>query len=257
MEELVRLRPPSGAAKSALERVHQDIEHSGVSVLDADEMFRLTETVETTREADAGFFRSWDKLCVDEHMADGGRYRLRRHSCLRWRGGDDRLLLEAHRPHYQSVTYNAMNGGLHRWFEPLARETLGSPRLHAMLNLFCSVAAARNPGADWRLELHQFRIAAQADEPAYPTPEGMHRDGVDFVAITLIDRVNVSGATTTVAANDGAVRHRAAMVRPLETLLLDDHRVQHGVSPMHAAGAGPAHRDILVVTFADLASRKP
>ena len=43
---------------------------------------------------------------------------------------------------------------------------------------------------------------------------------------------------------------------PLDTVLLDDHRVWHGVTPVQPLDpAVPAHRDVLVLTFRDTRAR--
>ncbi len=63
------------------------------------------------------FAASWDDLGLDTYMADGGRYRRRRHAVFSaTAGGIERL---EHRPHYQSRDYNALNGGVARWFDPV------------------------------------------------------------------------------------------------------------------------------------------
>ena len=42
----------------------------------------------------------------------------------------------------------------------------------------------------WFIEAHQFRIDT-ADGIGRPTPEGAHRDGVDLVAVFLVDLINL------------------------------------------------------------------
>ena len=51
-------------------------------------------------------------------MADGGRYRRRRHAVYAATGGGA-IVRAAHQPHYQSLDYNTLNGGIARWFEPI------------------------------------------------------------------------------------------------------------------------------------------
>ena len=60
---------------------------------------------------------SWNDLAVDEYMADGGRYRRRRYAALEVQPGRAERL--AHQPHFQSLDYNRLNGGVERWFEPI------------------------------------------------------------------------------------------------------------------------------------------
>ena len=48
----------------------------------------------------------------------------------------------------------------------------------------------------WHAEIHQFRIEARADMMGHPTPEGIHRDGVDGAFVMLVNRDNVSSGVT-------------------------------------------------------------
>jgi hypothetical protein len=83
-----------------------------------------------------------------------------------------------------------------------------------------------------------------------PTPEGAHRDGVDFVAIVFIDRQNVSGGETRVFEADGPNGVRFTLDEPWSALLLDDARVVHETTPIQPIDPSrPAHRDTLVLTY--------
>src|SRR6478752_8177334 len=63
---------------------------------------------------------SWDGLPPDTYLKDGGRYRRRRHSCF---VVEEAALRQApHRAHWQPVEYNALHGGMQRWFEPMRPE---------------------------------------------------------------------------------------------------------------------------------------
>jgi len=45
------------------------------------------------------------------------------------------------------------------------------------------------------------------------------------------------------------------LTEPLDTVVLDDQRVWHGVTPVVAERAGvPAHRDVLVLTYRNAAA---
>ena len=50
----------------------------------------------------------------------------------------------------------------------------------------------------WHVEVHQFRIEARRGEAGQPTPEGMHRDGVDYVLVLLVNRRNIASGVTSV-----------------------------------------------------------
>jgi hypothetical protein len=199
----------------------------------------------------AAFAASWDELHVDEYMADGGRYRRRRHACFAVdAAGITRL---PHRPHYQSRGYNALNGGIDRWFAPVEDHVAAHPvttRLLLRLAATFGAAAGAAPPHGWFVEMHQFRIEADPRHAGLPTPEGMHRDGVDWVAVTLVHRENVAGGVTAVADAAGRTLGAFTLEAPLDTVLLDDQRVWHGVTPVLPLDAArPAHRDVLVLTF--------
>lgn len=198
------------------------------------------------------FADSWNDLEVDTYMADGGRYRRRRHGVY-GATAIEGVRREAHQPHYQSLDYNPLNGGVARWFEPIAPEVGDGATVRTVL-AFChaffgSLAPARRA---WRIEVHQFRIEARTGEQGRPTPEGLHRDGVDYVLVLLVRRRNILSGTTTVHATEGRRLGDFTLTEPLDAALLDDSRVAHGVTPVQPLDpAAPAYRDVLVVTFAD------
>jgi hypothetical protein len=99
----------------------------------------------------------------------------------------------------------------------------------------------------WYVEAHQFRIDT-ADGIGRPTPEGAHRDGVDFVAVILVERVDIKGGETRVFEADGPAGKRFTMLEPWTMLLLDDAAVIHESTPIQPVGAN-GHRDTLVLTW--------
>jgi hypothetical protein len=188
---------------------------------------------------------SWNELALDNYLKDGGRYRRRRHSCFVQDGA--RLGQTAHRAHWQPVEYNALHGGMHRLFEPIAPTTMAHPawrRLLCALGETCSQVRGAGP---WFVEAHQFRIDT-LDGIGRPTPEGAHRDGVDFVAVLLIGRSNIKGGETRVFEANGPDGKRFTMLEPWTLLLLDDARVIHESTPIQASGEN-GYRDTLVLTW--------
>ena len=197
------------------------------------------------------FAASWSDLALDSYLADSGRYRRRRYAVFRVAsaGGASR---QAHRPHYQSLQYNALQGGIERWFEPIARDIGSGESLTTILGFCATTFGELAPDvANWHVEVHQFRIEARADTPGQPTPEGLHRDGVDYVLVLMIDRINIASGTTTIhAAPDKRLLGSFTLARPFDAALVDDARVFHGVTPVEPIDpAKPAFRDVLVVTF--------
>ncbi len=198
----------------------------------------------------AAFTASWDHLELDRYMADGGRYRRRRHAVFTVSAGGA-ITREAHQPHHQDREYNALNGGVARWFEPIAQAVAEGPSLRTILAYCADLFGGLSPGARaWRVEAHQFRIEAEPGISGQPTPEGVHRDGVDYVLVLLIARSNIVSGTTTIHDLDRRCLGEFTLTAPFDAALVHDARVFHGVTAVEPLDpAAPAHRDVLVVTF--------
>ncbi|WP_084398557.1 2OG-Fe dioxygenase family protein [Henriciella aquimarina] len=228
--------------------VHQ-LERDGYAVLPAADCIALLGGRERLADAIPAFRQSWDDLPLDPYMADGGRYRRRRHAVMSAAANGGPVRLEPYRPHFQTRHYNPVNGGIERHFEEIRRETLENRAGAGLLDLGARVFSAAAPQTGWEIEVHQFRIEAGA-EGGQPTPEGMHRDGVDFVLMSLIAREGVSGGESLIEDNAGHPLTRFTLTAPFDTALVDDRRLRHGVSCiLPAVPLTRGHRDMLVVTF--------
>jgi hypothetical protein len=191
--------------------------------------------------------RSWNDLPRDTYLRDGGRYRFRRHGSFIQQVQGDTLRQVPHRAHWQPTAYNALHGGMERWFEPIEPAVTGAPAWTQLLRGLGALFARVRPVERWYVEAHQFRIDTAAGI-GRPTPEGAHRDGVDYVAILLIGRANVRGGETRVFEAHGSAGVRFTMSEPWTTLLLDDARVVHETTPIQPDGASGV-RDTLVLTY--------
>ncbi len=198
----------------------------------------------------AAYADTWNHLAQDAYMADGGRYRSRRFACFEVTPGA--VSRGAHQPHFQSLDYNRLNGGVERWFEPVTEAVAESVLTRRILDLALGVFGGQSPepGFPWRTEFHQFRIAARVGEDAHPTPEGVHRDGVDWVIVMLVARENVAAGVTSIFDPAGTSLGDFTLTEPLDAVFIDDNRVFHGVTAITPVDPGkPAFRDVLVVTF--------
>jgi len=197
----------------------------------------------------ASFAASWEALELDRYMADGGRYRRRRYATLS-ASADGAITLEPHQPHYQSLDYNRLNGGVARYFEPILDSVIEGSTMRAVLGYGLGIFAALHPAEDAHIEVHQFRIEARLDTAGMPTPEGMHRDGVDFVLVMMVRRENVESGTTECFDLEGQRLAAFTLTDPGDTALVDDQRAMHGVTPIIPRDPSrPAWRDVLVVTY--------
>jgi hypothetical protein len=199
---------------------------------------------------------TWNDLPRDQYLRDGGRYRARRHSsfvqtCGVGTKSAKNIALQPHRAHWQPTDYNALHGGIERWFEPLLPAVANDAAFHALLahlgDVFLAVRGAPLPQDKWFIEAHQFRIDT-AQGVGRPTPEGAHRDGVDFVAVILVQRGDMRGGESRVFEADGPNGVRFTLSAPWTTLLLDDAKVIHETTPI-LPGETAGVRDTLVLTY--------
>ena len=198
---------------------------------------------------------AWSNLPPDAWLRDGGNYRYRRHSCFVQQIERRSLEQVPHRAHWQPTDYNALHGGMERWFEPMEPEVIARPAWPRLLTSIGEVFAAARPVAQWYIEAHQFRIDT-AQGIGRPTPEGAHRDGVDYVAVILIERRDVRGGETRVFEAQGIAGVRFTMTEPWTALLLDDARVIHETTPIQPEGEHGV-RDTLVLTYREHGFQAP
>ncbi len=233
----------------------------GWAVVDADGLRAITAGGVVEGGAFSTLLPSWSDLPVDTWLKDGGSYRKRRHACFvvdvasnDAAGADVVVTAVPHRPHWQPIAYNALHGGIERWFQPIEGVVVDAApwtRLLAGLARVCATLqpAARGSTARWFVEAHQFRIDT-AGGIGRPTPEGAHRDGVDFVAIVFVGRHGIKGGETRVFDADGPNGVRFTLSEPWSALLLDDERVIHETTPIQPIDAAvEGHRDTLVLTY--------
>lgn len=225
------------------------LQQSGFAFVEGARMRDILRPFGSLADWDA-FAGSWDRLELDTYMADGGRYRRRRHATFAAPAAGA-IARAPRQAHYQSLDYNPLHGGIERWFEPV-EETIGSGASLRTILEFCRSSFGRlAPDVrEWHVEIHQFRIEARPSEAGRPTPEGLHRDGVDYVLVLLITRENIASGMTTIHGAGGEVLGQFTLTSPFDAALVDDRRVAHGVTPVEPLDpARAAHRDVLVVTF--------
>lgn len=193
---------------------------------------------------------SWGNLRKDEHLKDGGTYRLRRHSCFVQNVESNTLTQTPHRAHWQPTEFNALHGGYDRMFEPIEQSIAGDRTFRDLMIDLGKCFTQIHPTTQWFIEAHQFRINTSGGI-GRPTPEGAHRDGVDFVVVMMLKRNHVKGGETRVFRADGPTGVRFVMDEPFSAILLDDAKVIHETTPIQpeSENFSDCYRDTLVLTF--------
>jgi hypothetical protein len=235
---LSSLSPPLTPLKELVDSLRGD----GFAVVSATDVAKIAH-VDLDQLQDLNQF--WEELPRDPYLRDGGRYRYRRHSSFEIKGKS--LEMVPHRAHWQSVNYNALHGGIERWFEPSQTQLTGNPAWHSLLLGLAQVLSGVKQVNTWFVEAHQFRIDT-TDGIGRPTPEGAHRDGVDFVAVFLLNRVGIKGGETRIFDASGSAGLRFTLTEPWSLLLMNDERMIHESTPIQPLGPH-GFRDTLVLTF--------
>jgi hypothetical protein len=188
----------------------------------------------------------------DHYLAEGAKFRLRRYGRFFWSSVRDALAPLPHEPYFQSEDENHYAGGIDRAFAPLLPDTARNPFLHALVRstFACLPVASERQDATWEVRIHQIRILASVRVPGLPAPEGIHQDGTDFLTLHLVHRRNVRGGETTIYDLERRPIQHYTMREPLNSLILEDPRIMHGVTAVYPAdGESLGVRDMLGVDF--------
>lgn len=198
-----------------------------------------------------------DLTQVDRALTSSDIYRYRRYGRFRLHAGSGSLTYLPHAPFFQSSEYNQGAGGRLREFPPMTNDTATNEFLHEIIRWdFSQLPLDGTSSARWRAEwdiyVHQIRITSVPGHIGKPAPEGVHQDDVEFFAVHLLARENCSGGDSEIYDLDHRRIRTLRLERELDTLLVDDKRVLHGVVPIQALGEQRAFRDVLIISFRHL-----
>jgi hypothetical protein len=228
----------------ALTGLNQALRHDGFALLSSGD---VRDWLRSDAVALDALHESWNRLPPDGFLKDGGRYRRRRHSCFVVDG--EQVQQAPHRAHWQPLEYNALHGGMQRWFEPMEPAVVANPLWQRLLVTVGAAVSALHGKRPWFVEAHPFRIDT-TDGIGRPTPEGAHRDGVDLVAVFMLGRHGIKGGESRVFEANGPSGQRFTLTEPWSLLLLDDARVIHETTPIQPLVPGElGWRDTLVLTY--------
>lgn len=207
-------------------------------------LFTLRKVNSITTE---GFKPFFDNLPVDPYIK--GNYRLRRLS--RFIVSGDKLIKLPHGYLFQSKDYNPLVGDIKREFTEL-EDALIELDIFKNLVLAFSDSCKLHPEAE--IGVHQIRTTCTPDNFGNPAPEGIHRDGTDFIGIFSVDRDNIQGGETHLytAKKEKPVFNK--ILNPGELLLINDHKFFHYTTPIKPISDGIGTRDVFVLTSPSLLS---
>lgn len=211
----------------------------------------LNNFYEVKEQDICNFINSWNELELDQFMSDKGKYRTRKHATFTINDKHKILIKNSYIPHFQTIEYNTLNGGIARYFSEIEKNTIENPVFKNLLQ-FAYLTFSEIKTENWFIEAHQFRIKAQVNDIGKPTPEGIHRDGVDFVLMAIINRHNIKGGMTKIYDLNKNLKTEFMLENFLDVALVDDHQVYHSVTEIQvddSTQSSTGLRDVLVITF--------
>lgn len=235
-------------------RYSAEIANQGYTFIDSNTFQKIQEknNFSNVCEQDTTeFIANWNTLDMDQFMSDRGKYRTRKHATFTVNNSDKIIQKNKYIPHFQMIEYNSLNGGIARHFTEIGRKTIENPIFQNLLQ-FAYFTFSELKSENWFIEAHQFRIEAKPNNLGKPTPEGIHRDGVDFVLMALINRQNIQGGFTRIYNLDKTLKTEFMLENFLELALVDDHKVYHSVTETMVNSIEHSKfgiRDVLVITF--------
>ena len=212
---------------------------------------QMTAMLATNVDEVTRFKNCWSHLELDRFMADGGMYRHRRYGQYLKHIDSTKLTLLPHQAFVQSLEVNSLNGGMDRHFAPLTKVFMTSPILDKLLLMMSNIFDwCEGRPRDWIIGVHPQRIVADGAKKGLPTPEGLHRNGVTYMATIVMRRNNITGGDTRITDANKKTLECLVLDQPLDMVLANDNRTLHEVSPIASVCQERcAYRDVLVVTF--------
>lgn len=230
-----------------LQHVRREIEERAYSFIAADSI----EVAPHLLQAQIDLWTSWSNLEADRYTKAEYPFRFRRYGRLLLLPNEGLAPLP-HAPFYQSKENNSYAGGIAREFAPVLAPIVNNRFLAELIRfdfelLPISQKQRRQP---WEIDVHQYRVTGNYNQPGYPTPEGVHRDGFDFFAVHLIGKVNVLGGVSEIYSNHRELLDSLTLDRPLDSLIVEDSRVMHAATLITPQDPNAqAYRDTLIMNF--------
>jgi hypothetical protein len=224
------------------------VSHEGVAFLSGEHLRSLISPVEFGE-----FVAAWDDLGPDAYLPGGATYRTRRYGRLLAKPGLDGgytlnpLQLTAFQ---QPADLIPLYEGRPRIFASIKEAALGSHFLAALISLDLAVITSSERSQNrFIVGLHMVRIVAQPGFGRLPAPEGRHADGHCYVAMHLIKKRGCEGGQSRIfLPGSSEPMLEITLTESLDTLIVDDRRVEHAVTAVRALEC-EGIRDMLLVDF--------
>lgn len=233
---------------SSTQDIRSGLEKDHYALISSDQ-FSMSPELVTAREQ---FVSDWPELEADLYLKKDSNFRFRRFNYFYYVPDGSGVKPFPPLPYHQSSDYNQYAGDVQRHFTPFADKTKKNVFLHALIqfNFAQLPLEADRRNGPWKVESHQLRVTAKAEETGEPTPEGIHQDGVDFVFIYMVKRNNIRGGESIINDTNGNCLYRNTLENPFDAIVVWDPKVFHGATSIVPADISKTgFRDILLVGF--------
>ena len=236
------------ATITATRNIKEEILRSGYSLLRASDL-RITDEL---LQAWLSLSIDYADLPPDEYVPGGAGYRFRRYGRFRFTPSNGELSRLLHQDYYQRAEINRVTGGFIRKFKPLLDTSFENPFLHELIRFdFRQFPVdACELSDDWEVHVHLIRVTADLNAQAYPTPEGIHRDGAAFVTVHLAELVNAQGGEVSIYDDEKKLLTSFRLEQVMDSYLFNDAILWHAANPIRPLDSiHGAIRSILTFDF--------
>lgn len=193
---------------------------------------------------------SFNNLTIDKHYENK---RMRAYSLLDVQD-INKIKIVGNIDFYQSDTYNSFNGNNIRSYPNIDPTILNNDCFKYYVKTFLKNINTELLGTKYNniikfIQIHQIRVYAEnKTKNTNLVPEGIHRDGYNFIAMICITRKNIVGAINKIYSNDKNIVH-SVQLQEGEMFILNDNKMFHDVTPINLYKENEeGYRDIFVLT---------
>jgi hypothetical protein len=176
----------------------------------------------------------YETLPADEYLPNGGKYRFRRFGRFYYVPAVGEMRPLPHVDYFQSLEHNRVTGGIIRKFAPLLPQIFENEFVQGVIQFdfqqFPITEEMRHH--PWQVDVHLIRVTAQPGIVGEPTPEGIHRDGAEFVTVHLAEIENAGGGEVTIYDPQEQPVYRLKLRDIMDSYYLCDTNVLHDVTPI-------------------------
>ena len=190
----------------------------------------------------------WNNLPKDLFAENEPHVRQRRHARFTYMRSTNTLTHLPPGNYYQSKESNQIYGGVSSAFSPFEVNFLSSfPLIEELLK---SCASALPIDYDQVLiNCHMMRVNSDVNGIGNPSPEGIHKDGFDYVSLHLINKVNCIGGQSIVTNDDNNIIIAPMLKDSFDSIIINDLNFSHAALPFFSKDGNAATRDTLLASY--------